>query len=133
VSKYTERRKSSGGFTLIEILLVVAIMGTLAAVVAVSLVGRKKDTDREIARQSISGICVAIDLYEVDMGKFPASLDNLLTSDGSPNWKGPYIKSKSLPIDPWGTPFAYSPSDRSYEVRSGGPDQQINSGDDLTN
>jgi general secretion pathway protein G len=126
-----ERRKA-GGFTLIEVLLVVAILGMLAAVVVVNLVGKGDDARRETARMSIAGICSAVDLYEVNVGKFPASLDGLVSDDGSPNWKGPYLK-KTVPVDPWGTPFAFSPGERTYEVRCAGPDKQMNSGDDLTN
>jgi general secretion pathway protein G len=126
-------RRKAGGFTLIEVLLVVAILGMLAAVVVVNLVGKGDDARRETARMSVAGICGALDIYEVNVGKFPASLDGLITDDGSPNWKGPYLKVKTLPVDPWGTPFAYSAGDRTYEVRCAGPDKQMNSQDDLTN
>jgi len=132
MNRHSERRRA-GGFTLIEVLLVVAILGMLAAVVVVNLVGKGDDARRETARMSIAGICSAIDLYEVNVGKFPSSLDGLITDDGSPNWKGPYLKVKTLPIDPWGSAFAYSPGDRTYEVRCAGPDKQLNSSDDLTN
>lgn len=133
----SRRRSSSGsgadGFTLIEVLLVVAILGILAAVVVVSLGGRREEAMIGAARTSIKGIQSALDLYEVDTGKYPQTLQSLVQSDGAPNWNGPYIKG-GLPADPWGTAFGYTlRGSKDYEIRSGGPDKQVGSGDDITN
>ena len=122
----------NAGFTLVEVLLVVAILGILAGVVVVNFGGKQKGAMIKATRASISAICTAIDLYEVDNGAFPATLQGLVQSAGEPNWSGPYIKG-GLPIDAWGTAFNYAKvGDRDYEVRSAGPDRQMSSADDIT-
>ena len=119
------------GFTLVEVLLVVAILGILATIVVVNFSGKQKGAMIKAARASIAAISTAVDLYEVDNGTYPQSLQNLITSSGEPNWSGPYIKG-GLPNDPWGVPFGYALKGGGYEVRSAGPDMQMGSGDDIT-
>ncbi len=122
----------NAGFTLIEVLLVVAILGMLAGVVVVSFRGRDKSARIATTRTSISAICLALDLYEVDNGVLPATLQGLMQSGGEPNWNGPYIRG-AMPIDAWGTAFNYAKvGDKGYEVRSAGPDRQMGSSDDIT-
>ncbi|MBM3245384.1 MAG: type II secretion system protein GspG [Candidatus Omnitrophica bacterium] len=96
-------------FTLVELMLVVIIISVLAAMVVPRLTGRSEEAKRGVAKADIeSNLATALKLYELDNGKFPASLDALMTNPGSseaPNWKGPYIEKK--PLDPWGRPFVY--------------------------
>ena len=133
MNKKTEKRRElHAGFTLIEVLLVVAILGILAAVVVANFGGRQVEAMRNTARQSIKAIEMAIDLYEQDNGHYPQAMQNLVQSTGEPNWKGPYIRG-GIPVDPWATPFGYTPKgDNAFEVRSAGPDRQMNTGDDIT-
>ena len=127
-----ERKRNRTGFTLIEVLLVVAILGILAGVVVVNFAGKQKGAMIKATRASIANISLAIDSYETDTGRFPPSLQSLITNDGAANWNGPYIRG-GLPVDPWGTPFGYTPKgDSDYEVRSAGPDMQMGSADDIT-
>lgn len=122
----------NAGFTLVEVLLVVAILGILAGVVVVNFGGKQKGAMIKATYASISAICLAIDLYEVDNGTFPPTLQGLVQSSGEPNWNGPYIKG-GLPVDAWGTAFSYAKvGEKGYEVRSAGPDRQTSSADDLT-
>jgi general secretion pathway protein G len=127
------RRKKAGGFTLIELLLVVAILSILATVVVVNLSGRREEAMISAARTEISTIGTALDLYEVDTGKYPSSLDALVDDDGSPNWNGPYIKQGRLPVDPWGNQYSYKKKERGYEIVCAGPDGNFGTDDDLTN
>ncbi len=135
--KLHEQVRSGGipknsGFTLIEVLLVVAILGILAGVVVANLGGKQEAAMKKAARASIAGISTAIDVYEVDTGKYPGGLQNLVSSDGSPNWNGPYLRG-GLPKDPWGQDFQYSREGESgYKVRCGGPDMAIGGTDDIT-
>lgn len=134
----TNRKKAQGGFTLIEILLVVIIIGILVSLVAPRLAGRSEEARKQAAKADIDGgISLALDLFEVDNGKYPQKLDDLITkSSDAVNWKGPYIK-KGMPKDPWGSAYVYnfpgSHNSSSYDLFSAGPDKQENTQDDIVN
>lgn len=126
--------KERKGFTLIEIMLVVIIIGVLVAMVMPRLAGRSQEARVAAASADIfSNISVALDLYELDNGAYPDALDALLkkTQEG----KGPYLKRK--PIDPWRRPYRYkSPGTHNtedYDLYSLGPDGQEGTSDDVTN
>ncbi len=121
------------GFTLVEILLVVAILGILAGVAVVGLGNRTKTANIAATRTSIKAIQTAIDIYEVDNGAYPATLQALLTKGSENNWNGPYIKDGRMPQDAWGTEFGYTLKTDTYEIKSAGPDKQMGSADDLSN
>lgn len=124
--------RNKTGFTLVEVLLVVVILGILAAVVVGNFANRQKGAMIRATRASIAAICTQIDLYEVDTGRYPPSLESLIQNDGAPNWDGPYIKG-GMPVDAWGTPFQYQlRGDRDYVVSSAGPDLQHGTADDIT-
>lgn len=123
--------RARGGFTLIEVLLVVVIIGILAAIVVPRLGGRTKEAQIAAAKASIDGISLAIDQYEVDNGFYPSSLQALITKGSELNWKGPYLKRAQIPTDPWGREYIYTVKDNSYEIKSLGPDG-VEGTDDIT-
>ncbi|MDD5680589.1 MAG: type II secretion system major pseudopilin GspG [Candidatus Omnitrophica bacterium] len=126
------------GFTLIELMLVVIILGILVAMVVPRLVGRGEQARRQAAEADIrSNIALALDLYELDNGAYPEKLEDLLKDPGeskASNWNGPYLKRK--PVDPWGREYSYKypgQNNKDYDLYSYGADGVEGGGDDITN
>ncbi|MBU4589777.1 MAG: type II secretion system major pseudopilin GspG [Candidatus Omnitrophica bacterium] len=128
--------KNTKGFTLIELMLVVIIIGVLASLVVPRLVGRSEEARIAAAKADINAnIAVALDLCELDNGQYPPDLNALKAKSGSDaNWKGPYLKRSVK--DPWGNPYIYrTPGEHSpdYDLYSYGPDGAEGGGDDIVN
>jgi len=121
------RRHRICGFTMVELLVVLVIVGLIAAVVGPVLYKRIGPAKQTTAHAQISNFMDALDTYFVDNGAFPNSqqgLEALRTSpEGAPRWNGPYLK-KDVPADPWGRPYLYRAPGRSggYEIFSYGAD-----------
>jgi len=132
------------GFTLIEIMLVIIIIGVLVAMVVPSISGRSNQARKAAAVTDIeSNLDNALDLYQLDNGHYPTTEQGLMaliekpTADPVPaKWSGPYLKKKRLPKDPWGHEYVYAfPGEHNkegYDLSSLGPDG-IAGKDDITN
>ncbi|HOY58676.1 MAG TPA: type II secretion system major pseudopilin GspG [Verrucomicrobiota bacterium] len=127
-------------FTLIELLLVLVILGILAAIVVPKFSGRTEQARETAARSQLATFGTALDAFEVDNGYYPKGRDGLQDLIVQPrdakSWRGPYLKSE-VPVDPWGNayiyecPGRYNPS--GYDLMSMGPDGREGGDDDIGN
>lgn len=110
------------GFTLIEMLIVIIILGLLASLVGPRLFSKVDKARIKTAKVQIAMLSSAIDTYRLDMGKFPKTLDKLRRSE-DPKWEGPYLP-KDVPLDSWNNPYIYScPGEHGpYDIISYGQD-----------
>lgn len=121
--KNTALVKSSAGFTLIEILVVMAIIGMLAVMVAPNIFNQQAGAQRDAAMSQISSLETALATYRLDVGEYPDSLEGLLSNDtGRAAWNGPYLNRSAVPKDPWGNDYVYDVDGRQFTLISYGPD-----------
>lgn len=115
-------RKKAEGFTIIELLIVMAILGMLAVMVAPNLFNQAAGARQDAARSQMSSLGSALDAYRLDMGQYPDDLDGLVDNDSNRDaWNGPYLRG-DVPLDPWGNKYAYESSGRNYSLMSYGAD-----------
>lgn len=124
------------GFTLMELLIVLVIVGLLAALVGPTLYQQIKPARQSAARAQIENFATALDSFYIDTGRYPTTQEGLgvlrIKPDGDAAWRGPYLK-KEIPQDPWGKPYVYLSPGRSggYEIVSHGADgREGGEGDD---
>ena len=94
------------GFTMIELLIVIVILGLLASLVAPKFFSQLGTAERGIASAQMNAFETALDTYRLDMGSYPANLEELRKSE-KPRWDGPYLP-KAVPLDPWGNAYVYT-------------------------
>ena len=123
-------RSGEAGFTLVEILVVITIIGMIMAIVGPRVLNYLGESKVKAAKIQIESFSSALDLYYLDMGRYPGSSDGLTAlvarPGNAPEWNGPYLKGGVVPNDPWGHPYVYrSPVERAaYEIVSFGSDGQ---------
>jgi general secretion pathway protein G len=124
------RSRSSGrGFTLLELLVVIVIIGLLAGLVAPRYFDQVSKSNTKIARAQIDALEKALDQYRLDVGTYPSTEQGLSALNSRPQnaekWAGPYLK-KAVPTDPWGAPYVYkAPGEHGdYDLSSYGSDRQ---------
>jgi general secretion pathway protein G len=118
-----------GGFTLVELLLVVAILGILATVAIMNVGGMSDEAREKATRTSIGAIEQAARMFEIRTGKYPDSIDQLTQPLGD----RPALLDKKAMNDQWGNPFTFKKTSNFIEIRSAGKDGAMNTQDDILN
>ncbi len=131
-----DRTRRDAGFTLLEILVVIAILGLLIGLVAPAVLNQLGTAKTKIAHQSIERLGSVLDLYKLDVGSYPTTEQGLAALSAQPtgagNWNGPYVKGSATLVDAWNHPYSYrEPSQRSghdYDLCSPGPNNATGDG-----
>ena len=116
-----QRLRRSRGMTLIEIMVVLVILGLIASAIGYNVFQAQKDANVKAAKLDLQAVSNAIDLYHVETGNWPESLQQLVPK---------FVKD--IHKDPWGTDYAYLHAGDGYDVYSYGPDKAQGGGDDIT-
>ena len=129
-----QRTRNRKAFTLLEVLLVLIILVVIGGIVTVNFVGIQKGAQDDAARTQMNLIKKGIQLYRLQVGTLPKSLEALREKPNDipdpSRWQGPYF-DEPIPVDPWGNEYKYSPSGTGFELNSAGADGQEGSEDDV--
>jgi general secretion pathway protein G len=123
------KMQRQSGMTLIEILVVLVLIGIVLGIVGGNFIGRGEKAKGDAAKIEIGQIGQALDLYKLEVGRYPTTQEGLQAliqaPSGAPNWNGPYWKKSTLPKDPWGNEYKYTSPSQSggpYDIMSYGAD-----------
>lgn len=124
------RRRVEAGFTLVEMLVVITIIGLIMALVAPRVLNYLSESKAKAAKIQIESFGSALDLFYLDSGRYPTSSEGLVAlvqrPGNNPTWNGPYLKGGVVPADPWGRPYLYrAPGEHgAYDIVSHGQEGQ---------
>jgi len=122
------RRSGEGGFTLVELLVVLVILVLLASIIGPRVIGYLGSSRAKTAHIQIESLVTAMELFHIDVGRYPSSTEGLaalVKSPGNiPGWNGPYLAKGDVPLDPWGKPYIYQAGQNagSFVIKSLGAD-----------
>jgi len=132
------QRRRRGGFTLMEVLLVLVILVILGSMAGIFIRSARKKANIDATRSQIGLFENAISLYELHMMQYPSNSEGLQAllspSSDAVNWAGPYLNKPEVPLDPWGNQFQYELQDaENYRIWSWGADRVDGTEDDISN
>lgn len=120
------RRRRRGGFTLVEMLVVLAIIGLISALVGPRVLSQLTDSRERAAQLQIEAFSSALDIFFIDVGRYPLEAEGLgalLQRPGSlSSWSGPYLRGERVPLDPWGRDYRYVSDGRNFRITTAGAD-----------
>lgn len=128
-----QRRR--GGFTLIEVLLVLVILVILGSFAGVAIFSAQQRALEQQAEIQVNGLESAVKLYMLNMNTAPQSLEDLVqkpSDSRADKWKGPYFDKKEIPLDPWDNQYEYQGNGSEYRIWSMGPDGASGTDDDIS-
>ena len=130
---FVDKQGGQKGMTLIEIIIVIALIGTLMTIIVRQVTGVSEGAQIDQAKIGMANMSSALQLYRVHMNKYPSTEQGLMAlveNPGSKRWRGPYLDKKQLQ-DPWQMEFQYTSNGRTFEISSAGIDQEFGTAEDL--
>ncbi len=130
------RRRDEAGYTLVELLVVLAILWLLATIATTQVLRYFASAKISTAHAQVESFSSALDLYKLDIGRYPTSQEGLAPLKTKPatadNWNGPYVKPTTSLNDPWGHPYTYASPGRhgEFDLSSNGPEGETSNGAD---
>jgi general secretion pathway protein G len=110
--KHSKRKSKEDGFTLVELLVVMVILGLLVGIVGPRVINYLSGAKTDTSRLQIAQMGAALDLYMIDVGRYPGQSEGLEALVAEPSgvdfWNGPYLSSDTVPLDPWGNEYGYN-------------------------
>jgi len=137
-NKMPNKRDRDGGFTLVELLVVLVILSLIMGLVGPRVLGYLSDARARSAKLQIDSLGAALDLFYLDAGRYPSQSEGLEVLVRRPanvdSWNGPYLKQLELPLDPWGNAYVYKASaqNASFQIISFGSDGREGGSDDAS-
>jgi general secretion pathway protein G len=129
-SRQRSRAERQAGFTLVEVLVVLAIMGLIMSMIGPRVLNYLTDSKYKTAQIQVESLSSAVELFFIDNGRYPLESEGLQAlvqpPSNLPNWSGPYVKGTAIPIDPWAKPYRYASPDRgrSFSIGYTAPDNR---------
>lgn len=124
-SRFSGRRRRAG-FTLVEMLVVLAIIGLISALVGPRVLSQLTDSRERAAKLQIEAFTSALDIFFIDVGRYPVQNEGLGALMQKPSsiqvWNGPYLRGDRVPLDPWGHEYRYQSDGRTFQITTLGPD-----------